>query len=129
MRNAGSSFDSELFDEVESLINGTSRATDSGIPENFDDYLLGQDAKDEREANYQRGQEVANTVATLGWQYIEESLHKIVDKYKALKDEAEGDTQIVESHRRWKVSKQIVEEILRNVMMAVEVPHPEDLPR
>lgn len=124
-RIGASSFDDALFSEVEALISGV----DSGVPENFDDYLLGQDPKNNAEENFQRGQEVANTIATLGWQYIVESFHKKIDEYKRKKDNAEGDTEIIESHRRWKVAQEIVEEILRNVQSAAEVPHPEDLPR
>lgn len=126
MRTAGSSFDEKLFEEVEIAISG---GVDSGIPSNFDDHLLGQDAKNEAEANFQRGQEVANTIATQGWKYIDALLDKLVDRYKKEKDDAEGDVQIVETHRRWKVARQIVEQIRMKVIQASEVLHPDDLPK
>lgn len=128
-RTQGSSFDQELWEEVEAAVNGPQVSyKDSGIPENFDDVLLNQDAKNEEEANYQRGQEVANTISTLGWKYIVKSFEDIVEKYKKLKDESNTDSEIIEYHRQWKVANQIVDEILRNIVSAIEVPHPDDLP-
>lgn len=125
-RTAGSSFDQKLFNEVEIAISG---GYDSGIPANFDDHLYGQEAKNEAEANFQRGQEVANTIATQGWKYIDALLDRIVEEYKKEKDNAEGDIQIIESHRQWKVAKKIVDHIRQRVNQAAEVLHPDDLPR
>lgn len=125
-RTAGSSFDQKLFEEVEIAVSG---GYDSGIPVNFDDHLYGQESKNDAEANFQRGQEVANTIATQGWKYIDSLLNRIVEEYSKAKDNAEGDVQIVESHREWKVSKKIVDQIRMSVIQASEVLHPDDLPR
>ena len=127
-RTVGSSFDAQLFEEVESLINGHVGA-DSAIPDNLDDALLGQEAKNAAESNFQKGQEVANTIATLGWKYIEQLMVDIVNDYDKRAHAAESDAEIIETRRSWRVSERIVGEILRKVESAANVPHPDDLPR
>lgn len=128
-RTQASSFDAQTFDEVMEFIDGMGGKTrDAGIPEDFDDELLGQNAKDEAEVNYQRGQEIATMMSCLGWSYVVELMDKLVENAKKEKDAAEKDDDILLTHRDWKAMQKAVHIIKSRVESAAAVPHPSELP-
>jgi hypothetical protein len=126
-RTAASTFDPELFEEVQTAIGLIGGEKDSGVPEDFDDELLGQNAKDEAEKNYQRGQEMAILVSMTGWGYAKDSLRKMVDETKKAHDAAVSDAEILLTHREWKAMEKAVTQIISNVEMAATVPPPDTL--
>lgn len=128
-RTQASSFDNETFSEVMEVLNDMAGKTrDAGIPEDFDDELLGQNAKDEAERNYQRGQEIATLIAMTGWTYIKESLEKMIVVAEVEFKKAETDEEILRLRRDWKATEKAVHQIIANVESAAMVPHPDELP-
>ena len=144
VRTQASSFDPEIFDEVQTAI-GNVGGFDSGIPEDLDAELLGQNPKDAAEENYQRGQEMATMIAMTGWQYAKESLRKMVDEARR-EHEAEtvdvhvetplgpekssrpkSDEEILQAYRDWKAMDKAVKRIIANIETAAATPHPDDL--
>src|SRR5580692_6073814 len=123
-RTAASTFDPELFEEVQTAIGLIGGEKDSGVPEDFDDELLGQNAKDAGEKNYQRGQEVSLTIATTGWTYIVESFNKMVREAEIKFLEAETDEEILRLRREWKALDKAIKQIMMNVEYAAMVPPP-----
>ena len=123
-RTQASSFDEELFAEVISGISAL-EGTDSGVPDNLDDVLLGQDATNDAEVQFQRGQEVANMEASLGWQYTVEAFHAMVKEYKQAHEESREDLDILRTHREWKIAEKIVARIIANVHISAQVTLPE----
>ncbi len=144
----GSSLGPDVLEEYLALVEEMEgKPKDAGIPEEFDDILLGQHAKDDAEKNYQKGQEVAITLATTGWVLIEESMVKMVGEARK---EHESDTitirsqnsdgtessearmkteaEILQSYRDWKAMEKAVQKILANARSAAQVPHPDELP-
>lgn len=126
-RTSGSSFDSELFEEVQTAIGRITGEKDSGVPEDFDDELLGQNAKDAEEQNYQRGQEIAVMISMLGWGYVKESLWKMVKVAEEIFLLAETDEEILRLRRDWKAMEKAVTQIIANIEMAATVPPPGEL--
>src|SRR5271168_351261 len=98
-RTSGSSFDESLFDEVQTAIGRITGEKDSGVPEDFDDELLGQNAKDAEQVNYQRGQEIAVMISLLGWGYVKDSLWKMVKESESTFLLAETDEEILRLRR------------------------------
>lgn len=111
-----------LVDEMEG------KTADAGVPEQFDDVLLGQHAKDAAEENYQRGQEMAVMIAMTGWGYTKEMMQKLVLETKAEHDEAVTDEAILRTFKDWKAMEKAVKRIQATVESAATVPHPDELP-
>jgi hypothetical protein len=125
----GSSLGPDVLEEYLALVEEMEgKPKDAGIPEEFDDVLLGQHAKDDAEKNYQRGQEMAITLATTGWGYAVESWNKMVLESKKTHDEATADEDILRTFREWKALEQAVKRLIANVESAAQVPHPDELP-
>jgi hypothetical protein len=123
-RTAASSFDEDLFEEVQTAIGLIGGEKDSGVPEDFDDELLGQNAKDEAEKNYQRGQEMALMISTLGWSYAKESLWRMVAESEKEFLTAEEDSDILRLRRDWKALEKSVRQIINNVEISATTPPP-----
>lgn len=125
----GSSLGPDVLEEYLALVEEMEgKPKDAGIPEEFDDVLLGQHAKDDAEKNYQRGQEVAITLATTGWGYCVESWSKMVLESKKEHDEAVKDEDILRTFRDWKALEKAVQRLIANAQSAAQVPHPDELP-
>jgi hypothetical protein len=128
-RQQASSFDAEIFDQVEELIAQQSGAGDTGIPEGFEDELYGQSAKNDAEANYQRGQEMMCVLSLPGWKYIKEAFQKEIELAEQAHDAAETDADILWTHREEILTKKIVKRLIANVESSATVPHPNELPQ
>ena len=117
-RTAGTSFDPELFDEVQKAIRQLSGE------EQIEADQLGMIPEDEAEANYLRGQEMALVVASPCWNYIKEALKKMVSQSEQLYRDAETDEEILRRQREWKAMEKAVKSIISNVETSAQVPHP-----
>lgn len=123
VRTQASSFDETIFDEVQTAI-GIVSGIDSGIPENLDDELLGQNAKNDLEENWQKAQEMMLVVSSNGWPLIKESLYKMVAEEKRIHDAATADADVILTFRKWKAKEEAVNQIIANVESAANTPNP-----
>jgi hypothetical protein len=123
VRTQASSFDEALFDEVQTAI-GTVSGVDSGIPSDLDDELLGQNAKNDLEENWQKAQEMMLVVSSNGWPLIKESLGKMVEETKVARDKARSDKAIILAQREFKAMEKAVKRIIANVESAANTPNP-----
>jgi hypothetical protein len=128
-RMQASSGDDEFYNETLNLVEAMVGQESGNIPDELDDVLLGQNATNDPEIQYQRGQEVAVMEASLGWQYTVESLYKMVDECKKEHEVAVEDADILRTHREYRAADKIVNRIIALVRVAAQTPHPDDLPR
>jgi hypothetical protein len=128
-RMQASSGDDEFYNETLNLVEAMVGQESGNIPDELDDVLLGQNATNDPEIQYQRGQEVAVMEASLGWQYTVESLYKMVDECKKEHEAAVEDADILRTHREYRTADKIVNRIIALVRVAAQTPHPDDLPR
>jgi hypothetical protein len=128
-RMQASSGDDEFYNETLNLVEAMVGQESGNIPDELDDVLLGQNATNDPEIQYQRGQEVAVMEASLGWHYTVESLYKMVDECKKEHEAAVEDADILRTHREYRAADKIVNRIIALVRVAAQTPHPDDLPR
>jgi len=117
-RTAGSSFDPELFEEVQNAIKQLSGQ------EEIEADQLGLTPESDEEANYLRGQEMALTIASPGWGYIKELFAKLVKETEDAYRAAETDEEILRKQREWKAMEKAVKRAIASAENAAQVPHP-----
>jgi hypothetical protein len=117
-RDQASSFDPELFDEVQKAIESFG-ATSRYTPVDLEDHIAGETAKTEEERNLLNGQFCYEFINHPLWPLYTESLRKMVEREHRKFEEAERDP---DDHlrRTWKAYQSVVSEIISNVQRAAD---------